>query len=384
AKNLNDLEWPSPGPIRRRAGLGLFFALEISLAVCLWRQPLWHREPGLGAALQLYPSRTIDCLKTCWRPDSGRLLNNYDIGNFLIWSLYPEIKVFIDGRNMVYDESFYRDYLSLLTTPETAFPRLAPTFDFSAALLSYNSKETRQLIPYLLKQANWRLAAYDNASVLFLRSDAISLALPDTGRNPPDDNLAYAELFRLLGWEQDFIRLCRLNISRAPQQSAAYDLLIEYYNEQNKLSSLEKVLREKERQNIGNYWDYYLLGYFAEGGGRVASAEGFYLSCLRLNQDYVPAYNNLGSIYLTAKKYALARHYLTRGRRLNPDDPDLLFNTGLYYRYVEDDYDKAKRLWSRCLKNLNYPASQPQANREQLARKIKEETEKINSETILF
>jgi hypothetical protein len=44
----------------------------------------------------------------------GPLFNNYNWGGYLIWSLYPDYLVFVDGRTDLYDDPFLRSYLDVV------------------------------------------------------------------------------------------------------------------------------------------------------------------------------------------------------------------------------------------------------------------------------
>jgi hypothetical protein len=52
-----------------------------------------------------FPARAVAFLHT--HPPSGPMFNYYDWGGFLIWKLYPPLRVFIDGRADVYGEKIF-------------------------------------------------------------------------------------------------------------------------------------------------------------------------------------------------------------------------------------------------------------------------------------
>ena len=41
---------------------------------------------------------------------AGPIFNNYDWGGYLVWKLYPSLRVFIDGRADVYGDQFLHDF----------------------------------------------------------------------------------------------------------------------------------------------------------------------------------------------------------------------------------------------------------------------------------
>ncbi len=42
---------------------------------------------------------------------AGRMFNSYNWGGYLIWRLWPDAPVYVDGRTDLYDDAFLRDYL---------------------------------------------------------------------------------------------------------------------------------------------------------------------------------------------------------------------------------------------------------------------------------
>jgi len=59
----------------------------------------------------------------------GNILNNYAVGGFLIYSLYPQARVFIDGRtDILYDVAFFEKYQRVITNSD----------ELKAAVAEYN------------------------------------------------------------------------------------------------------------------------------------------------------------------------------------------------------------------------------------------------------
>lgn len=58
--------------------------------------------------IQHFPERAIAFLST--HPPAGPLFNSYDWGGYLIWKLYPSVRVFIDGRADVYGDQLFGEF----------------------------------------------------------------------------------------------------------------------------------------------------------------------------------------------------------------------------------------------------------------------------------
>ena len=66
---------------------------------------------GLGVRSRLYPEKAADFIKQA--RITGRMYNEYEWGGYLIWRFFPQRKVFMDGRTVVYGEDLYQDWTKI-------------------------------------------------------------------------------------------------------------------------------------------------------------------------------------------------------------------------------------------------------------------------------
>ena len=59
--------------------------------------------------MRRWPASAADYLRG--RDLPGEMFNSYNWGGYLIWRLYPEGRVFIDGRADLYGDEFIEEYL---------------------------------------------------------------------------------------------------------------------------------------------------------------------------------------------------------------------------------------------------------------------------------
>ncbi len=98
----------------------------------------------------------------------GPIFKRYDWGAYLIWSVYPKERVFIDGRADVYalpDDRLVRDYLeSYLGKPNCKEP--LDRYAVSLVLIEPESPLTDRL----KRDSEWYLAYSDSQAVIYRRS----------------------------------------------------------------------------------------------------------------------------------------------------------------------------------------------------------------------
>ncbi len=134
----------------------------LALAGIIWARPA---TPVLGAEYdpETYPARAVEFLK-----DSGLLESVYttDVwGGYLIYRLYPQVKVFTDGRTDFYDDEFTKRFLATLRGK----------WDWEESLNHYGVRTAlvpvgSPLASILKESARWRLVYDDGVATVFQRS----------------------------------------------------------------------------------------------------------------------------------------------------------------------------------------------------------------------
>ncbi|MBI4731863.1 MAG: hypothetical protein HY781_07020 [Chloroflexi bacterium] len=95
---------------------------------------------------------------------AGNLYNAYGWGGYLIWRLYPDYPVYIDGRADVYGDEFIYDYLRIYYG-QPGWEHALEEAGVRLALVEPGSG----LENTMRQSADWRLAYEDTLSVLFVR-----------------------------------------------------------------------------------------------------------------------------------------------------------------------------------------------------------------------
>jgi hypothetical protein len=135
----------------------------------------WGNAFQFRAAEWRYPAGASEFL-LAHHPD-GAIFNTYEYGGYLIWRLWPEAKVFIDGRSL--SESLFQDYGRILYNVEEAGGKSAQelldrygvrtivmnTFEYSQGLLY-------RLAPALAdpQQKEWKLVYEDPTAIVLMRT----------------------------------------------------------------------------------------------------------------------------------------------------------------------------------------------------------------------
>lgn len=138
----------------------------------------WAYElPGSLETPFRFPGRAADYLVD--HPLPGQLFNELRFGGYLAWRLYPSRLVYVDGRMILRDAAFYRDFLDVVDRP-AGFPAYADQHGLTHALLPIGEEgRFRPLAADLLGRQGWDMLYCDGAAVLLARDSlAGALALP--------------------------------------------------------------------------------------------------------------------------------------------------------------------------------------------------------------
>lgn len=101
----------------------------------------------------------------------GPIFNDYVIGGYLVWALYPDYKVFIDPRLVPYQKKVAPEYMAFTSVHVTGkdIQRFREKYPFKIAILHY-----RQLVliyDFLQAGGEWRLLYFgQNAAILMHKS----------------------------------------------------------------------------------------------------------------------------------------------------------------------------------------------------------------------
>jgi hypothetical protein len=143
---------------------------------CLWTPIAGHWRvvstypPHHALSPFRFPEKITEYLKA--NPVQGEMFNDIRYGGYLIWELYPQKKVFIDGRLVIRSSRFFSEYLAICERPGL-FPFVVQKFNITHVILpSAIFNRYLKLIKWLYASEDWHLEYTDGTSFLFVRNDA--------------------------------------------------------------------------------------------------------------------------------------------------------------------------------------------------------------------
>lgn len=114
------------------------------------------------AARNGLPAAAVDAVGRALPP--GRMFNTYDWGGYLIWRLYPDQRVYIDGRADLYGDAFVRQYFGMISGQDDWRRALAGA-DVRTVLIN----TAAPLADLLGREPGWTRRYRDSIASVFVR-----------------------------------------------------------------------------------------------------------------------------------------------------------------------------------------------------------------------
>lgn len=159
---------PRPA-VRFQAILGVVNLGLLAPVVALAAVKVW--KPLTPAFNQQRERETLPVDAVAWIREhhpSGEMFNPYNWGGYLVWSLYPDYRVFVDGRTDLYGDAFLREYLSVqLARP--GFEETLATYDVNMVLTYPDDALSAQLAC----AGGWEEVYRDGVAVIWVREEKV-------------------------------------------------------------------------------------------------------------------------------------------------------------------------------------------------------------------
>jgi hypothetical protein len=95
------------------------------------------------------------------------MFNSYNWGGYLIWALYPDYRVFVDGRTDLYDDAFLRDYLNVAMA-RPGWEDVLQRYDVKLIVIERDSV-LATFLQATGEDSGWRMSYSDAQAAIFVR-----------------------------------------------------------------------------------------------------------------------------------------------------------------------------------------------------------------------
>lgn len=184
----------------------------------------------------------------------GPIFNNYDIGSYLAYRLYPKELVFVDGRPEVYPYSFYNTIYLPLQKDEKIFKEMDNKYLFNTVFINYPDQQplTITFLRSMIANNDWVPVYLDESIVIFIKNNDANKKIiqrykisPSTYQIPNESSVlsigTIGNFFSGIGWKQQAIEAYEKVLSIKPSNCEALNNLLLLLDVNNPQVSIYKM-----------------------------------------------------------------------------------------------------------------------------------------------
>jgi len=239
----------------------------------------------------------------------GPIFNDYNIGSYLIFHLFPQERVFIDNRPEAYPASFFRDtYLPMLEREEK-WRELQNKYNFNAIFFSPQNlgEGEGNFLIRRLSDPDWPLIYADAYSVILLKN------IPENQEIIKKSQITSENIGEKIGYLSESDKLV--------ERTAAVNLLIAMGQEDLLISNLQKIL-DKWPEYSGGWLLMGELASMQNDPQDLGSAIIFIEKAIELGEKTSETYTFLGLTYFRTGQFEKAEKALKAALKINPKRQD--------------------------------------------------------------
>jgi len=237
---------------------------------------------------------------------AGPIFNNYDIGSYLIFYLYPQEKVFVDNRPEAYPSSFFDEYKEI-QRDEKKWQEAQDKYNFNLIFFTHQEATPwgTKFVRERAKDANWPLVYADNHSVIFIKNIPANQEIIQKYRITAEN--IEQRIKPLIGSNDLKVNLSALN-------------LLELLNRNDLAIALAEKLLQENPQNGRIHLE---LASLEASKGTVAgylNAKRYLEKAIGLGNGLPAVYVQLGLINFNLNQFQEAKNAWQKALKINPDD----------------------------------------------------------------
>jgi len=358
---------------------------------------------GLGVSGHAFSEGAVKFIKD--NKLSGNMFNDNYSGGHLIWALYPERKVFIDGRWEAYPPQFLNYYRAVISEPDL-WDDMILRFKVAYVFINHNSAEAAVIIPRLAGDDRWLLSYIDSGASVYVRNtpgEPGSFCKIDAGKvvltGNPKENKGILSVEHPYGYYNAgnafyFMNLLersetefRKALNACPRFNPARYMLGVVLRRQSRFSEAEaefgKILLKKPRdagvlQEMSvvriaqkkydeaeegllklmklspDYFTVFLAASLYYERNQYIKSEEYFLKALKLNPEFSPAYTGYANLLVMLKRFKQAEELYLKTLDIPPDYDVEYCDLGSFYlktydfKKTEESFLKALRINPGC------------------------------------
>lgn len=186
----------------------------------------WFSNNKIGLGVIDKASEAVAFLKA--NNLKGNIYNNYNIGNYLEYRIYPQ-KVFVDGRPEAYPVSFFKDEYYPAESSFDNFELIDKKYKFETVFYEHKNQTqtTNPLLLGLTNSSEWRMVFLNSTTVIFSKDKNLraleeqDLVLDAKDLDSKSELGDLSNFFRVINWYSKMIEVDLKYLEYEPKNCTA-------------------------------------------------------------------------------------------------------------------------------------------------------------------
>lgn len=147
-----------------RGGLISVLVLVLSISLLMGGVQLDFQSNGNTFSEEVFPVGAVDWLED--NPPQGNGFNHFPWGGYLLYRLWPEQLVFIDGQTDFYGEDLTREYEKVITL-QPGWQQIFMRYDIKWVIMPADSR----VADFLSESSNWTINYSDQTAKILSKTE---------------------------------------------------------------------------------------------------------------------------------------------------------------------------------------------------------------------
>lgn len=243
----------------------------------------------------------------------GPMFNNFDIGGYLIWKLYPQEKVFVDNRPEAYSVKFFTEIYKPMQDDKTKWREFSQKYNLNFIFFGHTDSTPwgQNFLKNIVKDPAWKIVYLNEGALVLVKNipanaeiisrlamaedqavERVARNLLDSNENKANLNLVMSRFFYNINWRQSSLYFSGEAIKADPRNKQAYlnkGLIHAYYTDAENQKLAAESIKKAIDLGLKDSRYYTILGIVYMNLGRMIEAEPMFKKALELDSHNAQA-----------------------------------------------------------------------------------------------
>lgn len=252
-------------------------------------------------------SRAVDFVKD--NKIEGPMFNNFDIGGYLIWRLYPDEKVFVDNRPEAYSVKFFNEIYKPMQEDKKKWLEFSEKYGINFVFFGHTDVTPwgQNFIKNIVKNPNWEVIYINENAIILVKDnkknseiisklsvtdknavDKVVSYIKDSNENKINLDLIMSRVFYNIDWREASVYFAEKARKLDPKNPRAYlykGLVHAYYTDRQNQELAAENIKKAIDLGLKDSQYYTILGIVYMNLGRLDEAKMLFIKALELDEN---------------------------------------------------------------------------------------------------